>query len=61
MTININVMTLFPEMFPGSLDFSLSGKARKNNLWNINTINLRDFAKDKRRTVDTRLLVGERE
>ena len=52
MTININVMTLFPEMFPGSLDFSLSGKARKNNLWNINTINLRDFAKDKRRTVD---------
>ena len=61
MTININVMTLFPEMFPGSLDFSLSGKARKNNLWNINTINLRDFAKTKEEQLMMRLLVVERE
>ena len=33
-TWTANVITLFPEMFPGALSYSLIGKALKNNLWN---------------------------
>lgn len=45
-------LTLFPEMFPGPLGFSLAGKALENGLWSLETINIRDFATDKHRTVD---------
>lgn len=45
-------ITLFPEMFPGHLQYSIAGKAKKNNLWDLKTINIRDFAKDKHKTVD---------
>tara|TARA_B100000073_G_scaffold334678_1_gene327462 strand:+ start:928 stop:1662 length:735 start_codon:yes stop_codon:yes gene_type:complete len=48
----VNVMTLFPEMFPGPLGFSIPGKARERGLWNLTTINIRDFASDKHSTVD---------
>ena len=46
------VITLFPEMFPGTLSYSLVGKAMRNKLWNLETYNLRDFAIDKRKRVD---------
>ena len=46
------VITLFPEMFPGALSYSLVGKAMRNKLWNLETYNLRDFAIDKRKRVD---------
>ena len=46
-TWTANVITLFPEMFPGALSYSLIGKALKNNLWNLKTFNLREFASDK--------------
>ena len=46
-TWTANVITLFPEMFPGSLSYSLTGKALKNNLWNLKTYNLRKFANGK--------------
>ena len=46
------VITLFPEMFPGALSYSLVGKAMINKLWNLETYNLRDFAIDKRKRVD---------
>lgn len=48
----VNVLTLFPEMFPGPLGHSLSGKALERDLWRINTTDIRDFATDKHRTVD---------
>ncbi len=48
-----NVLTVFPEMFPGCLSYSLIGKALKNKLWNLETFNLRDFAFDKRKTIDS--------
>ena len=51
-TWTANVVTLFPEMFPGALSYSLIGKALKNNLWNLKTFNLREFASDKRKTID---------
>ncbi|MBC8241331.1 MAG: tRNA (guanosine(37)-N1)-methyltransferase TrmD [Alphaproteobacteria bacterium] len=46
------VLTLFPEMFPGPLGHSLSGKALKNGLWRLETVDIRDFARDKHRSVD---------
>jgi len=46
------VITLFPEMFPGGLGYSLVGKALQENLWSLETINLRDFGEGKHRNVD---------
>ncbi|HIF08504.1 MAG TPA: tRNA (guanosine(37)-N1)-methyltransferase TrmD [Sneathiellales bacterium] len=46
------VLTLFPDMFPGSLGQSLSGKALKNGIWGLETVDIRDFARDKHRSVD---------
>ena len=51
-TYNIKVLTLFPEMFPGSLGYSLAGKARKNKVWNLDIVNIREYAEDKYGTVD---------
>lgn len=39
-------------MFPGPLASSITGTALKNNLWKIEAINIRDYAKDERGTVD---------
>ncbi len=52
MTWHVNLLTLFPEMFPGTLGQSLSGAALKNKLWSYDAINIRDFATDKHKTVD---------
>ena len=49
---NATVLSLFPEMFPGTLAFSIAGKALENNLWSLNTINIRDFSNDKNGKVD---------
>ena len=46
------VVTLFPEMFPGSLGQSLAGKALDDGVWSINTVDIRDFAADNKQTVD---------
>lgn len=50
--LHFNILTLFPEMFPGSLGQSLSGRALENGLWSYKTVNIRDFAEDKHKTVD---------
>src|SRR5665213_4064554 len=46
------VLTLFPEMFPGSLGHSLAGGALRAGLWGLETVDIRDFARDKHRSVD---------
>lgn len=46
------VLTLFPEMFPGPLGASLCGKARKEGIWALETVDIRQFASDKHRSVD---------
>lgn len=46
------VLTLFPEMFPGPLGHSLSGKALQEDLWSLNLVQIRDFALDKHGSVD---------
>jgi tRNA (guanine37-N1)-methyltransferase len=48
----VKVLTLFPEMFPGPLGDSLLGKALKDGLWSLETLDIRRFARDKHRTVD---------
>lgn len=52
MTFTAQILTLFPEMFPGVLGHSLAGKALVDGLWNLATTNIRDFATDKHKTVD---------
>lgn len=47
-----SLLTLFPEMFPGILDFSLAKKARENKIWDLSTINIRDFGLTKHKNVD---------
>ncbi len=46
------VLTLFPEMFPGPLGHSLTGRALAEGLWGLEAVNIRDFATDRHRTVD---------
>ena len=46
-----SVLTIFPEMFPGPLGQSLAGKAL-GKLWSLDTLDIRDYATDKHRTVD---------
>ncbi len=46
------VLTLFEEMFPGSLGLSLAGQGLKDGLWALETVDIRRFAGDKHRTVD---------
>lgn len=46
------IITLFPEAFPGTLGYSLTGKALKDGIWQLHTIHLRDFGVGKHRNVD---------
>ncbi|HEY0267074.1 MAG TPA: tRNA (guanosine(37)-N1)-methyltransferase TrmD [Rhizomicrobium sp.] len=46
------VLTLFPEMFPGPLGLSLLGKALANDLWRLETRDIRDHGLGRHRTVD---------
>lgn len=46
------VLTLFPEMYPGPLGLSLAGKALAEGAWELETIDIRDFAQDRHRSVD---------
>ncbi|UTW55052.1 tRNA (guanosine(37)-N1)-methyltransferase TrmD [Kordiimonas sp. SCSIO 12610] len=46
------VLTLFPDMFPGYLGQSLAGKGLKDGKWALKTLDIRDFSSDKHRSVD---------
>jgi len=48
----VTILTLFPEMFPGPLGHSLLGKALEKKLWQLDVVDIRDFAEDKHQTVD---------
>ena len=49
---HVTILTLFPEMFPGPLAYSLAGRGLRNGLWSIDVINIRDFGITKHRKVD---------
>jgi tRNA (guanine37-N1)-methyltransferase len=46
------VLTVFPEMFPGPLGASLAGRGLEQGLWAMDVLDIRDFARDKHRSVD---------
>ena len=52
MTWAATVLTLYPEMFPGPLGASLAGRALSEGTWSLDTVQIRDFATDKHRSVD---------
>jgi tRNA (guanine37-N1)-methyltransferase len=52
MSFRATVLTLYPEMFPGPLGVSLAGKALAAGAWALETVQIRDFATDRHRTVD---------
>ena len=52
MTWRATVLTIMPDMFPGPLGLSLAGKALIEEKWSLATIDIRDFATDKHRSVD---------
>ena len=52
MSFQAQILTLYPEMFPGPLGVSLAGRALSEGKWACDPIHIRDFATDKHRTVD---------
>ncbi|MCB9992485.1 MAG: tRNA (guanosine(37)-N1)-methyltransferase TrmD [Hyphomicrobiaceae bacterium] len=52
MSFDADIITLFPELFPGPLGASVIGRGLAENLWSLRTHQLREFASDKHRTVD---------
>ncbi|MBJ7251172.1 MAG: tRNA (guanosine(37)-N1)-methyltransferase TrmD, partial [Acetobacteraceae bacterium] len=52
MTWRADILTLFPEMFPGPLGLSLAGRGLREGLWSLVAHDIRDHAKDRHRSVD---------
>ncbi|MBG6145586.1 tRNA (guanine37-N1)-methyltransferase [Labrenzia sp. EL_142] len=52
MPFKATILSLYPDMFPGPLGHSLSGRALARALWALETVQIRDFATDKHRSVD---------
>ena len=48
----VKIFTLYPDFFPGILSKGIYGRAIEKSLWNLDVINIRDYAKDKHKTVD---------
>ena len=56
--MNFKILTLFPEMYPGPLQYSIIGRALKNKNFSLTTINIRDFSKKKSKSVDNKPFGG---
>ena len=52
------IFTLYPEFFPGPLGKGLYGKALAEKIWKLETVNIRDYATDKHKTVDDTIYGG---
>lgn len=50
--LKAKILTIFPEVFPGFLGFSLTGRALNEGIWQMQTVNIRDYAFDKHGSVD---------
>lgn len=50
--MKVKVLTIFPEIFPGFLGYSLTGRALNEGIWSLEAINIRDYAFDKHGSVD---------
>lgn len=49
---SVTCLTIFPEMFPGPLQYSLAGQGLRKKIWALNTINIREFGLSKHKNVD---------
>lgn len=54
----IQAITIFPEMFDSIVEYGVTGRARKQNLWQFQTINPRKFADNKLGYIDDRPFGG---
>ncbi|MGB3626791.1 MAG: tRNA (guanosine(37)-N1)-methyltransferase TrmD [Henriciella sp.] len=52
MAFDVSIITLYPEAFPGLLDVSILGRARRDGLWSLDVTDLREFGLGKHRQVD---------
>lgn len=52
--LKFNLLTIFPDIFDSYFNESIIGRAKKNKKIKINIHNIRDYAKDKNKTVDDR-------
>jgi tRNA (guanine37-N1)-methyltransferase len=52
MSFNAAILTLFPDMFPGPLGYSLAGDALKRGLWSLQAHQIRDYGLGKHQRVD---------
>ena len=52
MTWRATILTLVPDAWPGVLDVSLVGKAREAGIWQLDTVDIRDFGVTRHRNVD---------
>ena len=52
MTFNVSIITLYPDAFPGSLGVSILERARRDNIWSLDTVDLRTFGIGRHRQVD---------
>ena len=50
--LNIKILTAYPDMFPGTLEYSIIGNALKEKKWSLDVINLHDFGYDARKSID---------
>lgn len=50
--MKFNILTLFPDLFPGSLGVSIAGEALKNGVWSVNSTDMRKFGVGKHKNVD---------
>ena len=50
--LEVKIFTLYPDLFPGPLDIGIYKKAQEKKIWNLEVINIRDYAIDKHSSVD---------
>ena len=50
--LEIKILTAYPEIFPGTLGFSILGKALEEKKWSLDIVNLHDFGIDERKNID---------
>lgn len=52
MLFHASILTIFPEMFPGPLQYSLAGQALKKGIWSYDTVDIKNFGLTKHRNID---------
>ena len=50
--LKVRIFTLYPDFFPGPLEVGLYKKAKEKKIWDLEVVNIRDYATDKHGTVD---------